>query len=87
MAASLVVCVPETAKLAQESVGLSQTKTAKIVCLGKNDCGALDILPLILNSEDTASPEPHKSLKPKEEVSVIFWTSGTTGRRCVVVKY
>ncbi len=80
--ASFVLCCPETAALAAESVRLLSSadgRQVKILCLGKNSAGLTDILPGLEGSDPADAPAPHRAEDPKKEVMALFWSSGTTG--------
>ncbi len=83
--AQILVCIPETAKLALEGHELigdeSIKKRTQLVCLGQNQHDIVNLLPWVLekSSEDGSSILPYIADNPKNELAFITWSSGTTG--------
>ncbi len=84
--ADLLLCIPETAKLALEAYTLISDEEIKrrtqLVCLGQNQHDIVDLLPLVLkkSSKDGSSVLPYIADDPKNELCSITWSSGTTGK-------
>ena len=80
--AKVVFCVAETADLVKEAVSLCKnSRTIKVFSLdsGSSDW-CEDARAAIEDCNPADCPDPYVPANPKEEVMIIFWSSGTTGK-------
>ena len=80
--AGFVLCVEDTAdkvKEAANEVSKNRDKDVKVLSFGKVE-GCIDILALLDETEADRAPEPvvFADDELKDEVCVVFWSSGTT---------
>ena len=79
--AKMIFCTAETSELVKEAVFLCKNnKTIKVFCLGSEGADwCEDAKAAIEDCSPIDCPDPYIAKDPKEEVMIIFWSSGTTG--------
>ena len=82
-AAKIVFCTPDTSNLVKAAVAKSeQGSKVKAFCLGRSAgewCE--DVYGALEGVGADHCPTPYTPLRPKKEPCVIFWSSGTTGKK------
>ena len=79
----LVFCTPLTAELTREAIELSG-RSIKLVCIGHYQ-GITNLFKLLENVTPEEAPEMYIPIDPKEEIALIFWSSGTTGMMIIQI--
>ena len=78
-----MICTPEfstTVINASKKSNFTSNNDTQIVCLGEAS-GCLNLFELMKDIDEKDAKEPVEILSPEKENLIIFWSSGTTGRR------
>ena len=79
----LIICVPELsakATKAAEKSKFTYNNETQVVCLGEAS-GCLNLFELMKNVDVNDAKEPVKANDSENDTLIIFWSSGTTGKK------